>query len=841
MLIKYVFALFVAMTTMGYAQHFDDFSDGDFSVNPQWKGDTSKFIVNADSMLQLQAPAISGVSTLYLENEAIVDANFYFKVKTEFNPSSQNYLIVYLQLEGINFGDDAIFLEVGRSQDKIRLIKRVNGVEQVALQSTVDITDNSKNDMEFDINRSVDGIWELKFSVNGNSWVNLGQYYDPNILSNNRFAFECHYTATRSTKFYFDDILITGSPFVDELSPWIIDIVRLDSFQVKLKFNEPLDSTTITPESFSFSNASTALNIDYSSSDSSLSFSVGNLDWNRETILTILDWTDESENKIKDASIVLNWQKIYPGDILFSEIMFDPTPPVYLPEYEFLEIYINTTYSLTSRGIQLMTDGKIIELPIHELKPGGIYIIGENYPNIEQVDSTNNINCIYLPSMSNSEGNISIWNKNGELINAISYQRKLLDEQKQNGGWSLELSQLNEYCSMESWQYSSDYFGGSPGYLNEGVLEEIDRNIEFRVQIINDQEIWLESNLILDDPEWIDPSNFVFNGEFRLSSVERKSGNLLKLVSHYPFEKGKEIQLGITFNSISCFGEEVKGTILTFQMPENALSENVHVSEILFNPSDKIRKFVEFVQQGTAPIDCFDLLLGQKSIDSDEWDFYPVSSAHTLWYPTEFLVLTGENGWNSEVGNCNEEILFMHMNSFPSLPKSGAKLGLFRRNHLAIDTFCYQENWHADYLVELEGVSLERLDYNNDPCLKNSWNSASELTGYSSPGCENSFQNKKSVNDRLEISSDIISSRIDVEHIDLTFKLLNPDENISVLVYNLDGLLVEILARNKFAIGEGVISWSGKNHAAGSFVVQAIIMNGEKLVQQEKWLINLLP
>ena len=47
----------------GEAQFTDNFSDGDFTLNPTWEGDQSKFSINSGRM-RLAAPAVAGNSYL---------------------------------------------------------------------------------------------------------------------------------------------------------------------------------------------------------------------------------------------------------------------------------------------------------------------------------------------------------------------------------------------------------------------------------------------------------------------------------------------------------------------------------------------------------------------------------------------------------------------------------------------------------------------------------------------------------------------------------------------------------------------------------------------------------
>src|SRR6476661_8450969 len=93
-LLAFLLIVFLHLETS--AQFTDDFSDGDFTNNPAWIGGTSDFIVNGT--FQLQSNNTVANSTYYLSTASTkaTTAEWQFFTQITFNPSSANYIDVFL-------------------------------------------------------------------------------------------------------------------------------------------------------------------------------------------------------------------------------------------------------------------------------------------------------------------------------------------------------------------------------------------------------------------------------------------------------------------------------------------------------------------------------------------------------------------------------------------------------------------------------------------------------------------------------------------------------------------------------------------------------------------------
>jgi len=109
------------------AQISDDFSDGNFTDNPVWVGETSRFMVNPEGQLQQNAASEAGQSYLSISSEIIDNAEWNFYVKLEFNPSSNNYLDIYLVSDAMDLTGpvNGYYVRIGNTEDEISLYKQL--------------------------------------------------------------------------------------------------------------------------------------------------------------------------------------------------------------------------------------------------------------------------------------------------------------------------------------------------------------------------------------------------------------------------------------------------------------------------------------------------------------------------------------------------------------------------------------------------------------------------------------------------------------------------------------------------------------------------------------------
>src|SRR5690606_4280311 len=95
--------------------------------------------------------------------------------------------------------------------------------------------------------------------------------------------------------------------------------------------------------------------------------------------------------------------------------------------------------------------------------------------------------------------------------------------------------------------------------------------------------------------------------------------------------------------------------------------------------------------------------------------------------------------------------------SLPSYPDKEGTVVLLNNENKPIDQFAYKEDYHSAIVTDVEGVSLERISYNNPSQDPNNWTSAAKSNGFATPGAANSQAKQlENFTDKITIEPKVI-------------------------------------------------------------------------------------
>ena len=165
--------LFLILNIISNAQLSENFNDGDLANNPVWSGNAPDFIVNSSLQLQSNNTVASSNYFITTPNTMATTAQWEIYVQVTFNPSSTNYLDIYLTSSVSDLTLDSntgYFVRIGNTDDEISLYRKDGGgTTTKIIDGTDGILNNSSNVVKIKVTRDDNNQWMLWRDLSG-SW-----------------------------------------------------------------------------------------------------------------------------------------------------------------------------------------------------------------------------------------------------------------------------------------------------------------------------------------------------------------------------------------------------------------------------------------------------------------------------------------------------------------------------------------------------------------------------------------------------------------------------------------------------------------------------------------------
>ncbi len=912
------FILILLFPVVCSAQISEDFNDGNFTTSPIWMGTTEKFTVNENLILQLTAPAEESEAWLFTESSAIEQARWRVRVVMGFNPSSNNLARIYLAADAASPAEmkNALYVEVGNTSDDVSLYSLSSTNTTKLIDGPDDRVDITAVDITIEVTREGD-LWTLRSNTGTGFQTEGTADYSPKFSSLFLGLF-CKYTSTRSSKFWFDDIDVTGEPYSDTYPPQLMDFQVVNGEKINLSFSEPIDTAFLsatnftletlqrTPSSVTIPDGSSTTNVELwfnpaldnvldekltlsgikdlygnGMKDTSITFSYERisvisakvkspntvevrfsksmdessiedgivqitpgefipqpslsepdmvtltfdnpLTEGVEYLLTLSNFKDVTGDTILSTHLPLLFYNPKRYDVVFSEIMTDPTPSVGLPESEFVEIYNRTGYPINTVGWMLMVNGKAMLLPDYVLNPNKEVTL---IPESAEEDWVSIPNRLPLPtwhSLTNSSGELILLSESGKVIDAIKYSLDKWSDGsfKQDGGWSFELIDVNNLSyTPNGWAYSVEPTGGTPGSENSvkaDLPDETPPETEMITYEDSDQiKLWFTESMdmftdnlishfkmksgtatiseVLADTVFADNCFLIFSEKLKINMVHEFSD--ISLTDN----TGNEV----TLNSNQYFGRP------------DTISQNekeIVINEILFNPRPDGYDFIEIFNKSQKILNLGELSFAECEDDGTITKLFPLMTESVLIFPAEYHVFTLSPQNIGDEYECHNSYHLHKMDKFPSMPDDMGTVTLSLSNGTVIDRFHYDESMHFPLLNSTEGVSLERISPESATDNPDNWHSASADCGYATPTEMNSqYSNlQKPEANSFTTENELFTPNSDgyTDKLIINYSFKNPGTVADITIFNAKGNPVKELTNNKLLGTTGFITWDG--------------------------------
>jgi hypothetical protein len=781
MKIKLLFILIV-ISQIAKSQVFDDFEDGDFTVNPIW----SSSITNADftvinKRLRSNSSLASNNFSISTANQMALNTKWEFWVNLQFNTSGSNYVDVYLISDKADLKSNLIngyFIRIGHTNDEIALYKRsgLSATSVKLIDGVNGVTNTSSSTLKIRITRNNQGLFTLERALSSttNSYFLEGSIADLDFTTSSFFGiFIQQSTASFFQKHFFDDFLIE-SMVSDKNPPELVSAETLDSNTIEITFNEAMDSLEVLNKvNYSFENYEGQIEFIETTSDPA-KFKIKltkPLNTGNYTI-KIISIKDKSGNVIQDKnSASFTYKKPYKpqvGDILINEIFADPTPQIDLPSVEFIELFNKSDEPISLHNWKL-SDVSSSGTLVNTIIPALSYLILCAKSDTAEFKKYGNVLGISpWPSLSNAGEEIKLRDQFNNVIDSVFYLDSWhSDATKKQGGWSLERISPTSNCQdFINWGSSIDQSGGTPGKQNSIFTPNYEKIalVADSLHRLSDSTLTLFFNKPLNIKE-LSKNNFILSPASTNLKEITSSKNQKQLTLKYEkkFESGTDYKLKIE-NLKDCDGNTVSNNqSLEFGTPKAPVppppppvridTAQLIITEFFADPSPEVGlPLVEFIEIFNPGLD---------TVDLQGWSINDPQTKGTMKKymlpPNEYLILSPApdttifKGFGKTLG----------ISPWPSLKNSSDEIILKSFKNRTVDSLNYSDTWYKDSKKMAGGWSLEKIDLNNPLCSGfYNWGASLDSAG-GTPGRRNSLNKSNHFSEKLKIDSlKIISENI---------------------------------------------------------------------------------
>jgi hypothetical protein len=845
--------LLLTLTTSN-AQITDNFADGDYDTNPVWSGTASSWQVNSNFQLQSTNQVTNGSFYLSTQNGLATTVQWDVYVKLDFNPSGANFVDVYLisnqQDLTLSSSIQGYFVRIGNTNDEITLYRKNGNTETVIIDGANGILNNSTNTINLRVIRDAANQWQLLRDITGTgaAFVSEGSVTDATYTTSSYFGFLVKQsTPTFYNKHYFDDISVK-SYTPDVIPPAITNAVVSSPNSVDIYFSEPVAQTAAqTLTNYTVNNG---VGNPVTATRDASNFALVHLNFlnnfPNQVLLTLTanNIADLSGNILNNGTVQFMYAVAGPYSVVIDEIMADPSPPVSLPEVEWLELKNTSGFDINLQGWRLgKPSGLSGPLPSYLLKKDSFVIVctSGSVPALLPLGKT--ISVTSFPSLSNSGDQIFLQNSAGTIIHSVNYSDAWYgNELKKDGGWTLEMIDTHNPCvGAANWKASVDPRGGTPGHINSVDAVNPDQQSPHLLRAYAPDSVTVV--LVFDEP--VDSTNASNVAQY---SISDNIGNPVSaLAMRYGFD---QIQLNLSaaqallrnkiytvtvVGTTDCSGNAVQTPASArVGLYEHLDSLDVVLNEILFNPRPTSNDYVEVYNRSGKIINLRNLYLANRSSTGQVSSITQVTSGDYLLFPGDFMVFTESKALVLAEYVALNPSQFLEVN-MPSFNDDKSNVILLNEQGNIVDELAYNEKWHFKLISNREGVALERTNYDAATQDEKNWHSAATSVGYGTPTYKNSqFTANGAVEGEITVTPEIVSPDNDGmdDYATISYQFPQPGYVANITIFDAAGRLVRYLQRNALCGLNGYFRWDGlgeKNQKlpVGMYIIYTEVFNLE--------------
>ena len=531
--------------------------------------------------------------------------------------------------------------------------------------------------------------------------------------------------------------------------------------------------------------------------------------------LTLNELLDQDQHIIPESQHRFGKGQV-PGyhQLLISELMADPSPSVGLPEVEYVELFNPSDQLLSTQGIRFSDASTTVVLPTAFLAPQEHLILCNTADQADLTQYGRTLAVSTLPTLNSTGDSLRLTDAYGREIFTIVYSYNWYnDAEKKEGGWSLEMVDTQRPCGeQDNWAASVDPAGGTPGRENSVKQANPDR---FGPKVLGAFAV-SDTIVHLAFDERVDASSTRFAKIYLSDALAAQS--IYWQPKEVIITLTQALRTGHTYsvrveNVTDCSGNLINEADNTtaFVLPQVADAGDLLLSELLFRPRSGGEKFVELYNHSDKHIDLKDWHLADLKEDTLT-NVETITDHPYVLAPGEYVALTEDPATLKADYPAAPEERLLKVAALPGLPVEEGTLVLLNPSQKIMQQFHYADRSHHPLLTGTQGVSLERItweDLADNPAI---WQSAAQTVNYATPGYRNSQQAGNLASQAtLTIDPPVFApnqaGRANYTRIHYQFGRAGTVAN--VLIYDAQGRRVRDLAQNITLAEQGFLVWDG--------------------------------
>ncbi len=814
---SYLLLVFLFFQIPSYSQLQETFSDGNFTSDPFWEGETDFFSISSGMELQSNGPNASSQLYLSTPNTLGLNTEWNFYARLDFDITTSNWARIYLTSDLSNTKNalKGYYVKFEGTSNSVDLYRQDGPTHtRLIAGKTGRAGKTTSNSFRIKVIWDLLGNWHLysDTTASGEHFQKEGTASDSLFTSSAYCGVFFTHSATRRALFYFDDFTIAGA------SLCLLTVQPKSAYSLELLFNKNLDPFSATQtENYRFLSPSLSiLSVDFDP------FVKNKVLLHLSTPLSAFTSysisTTVSDETLREISMLHTLSFHYRpatsyGDLLLTELLPDPSPSIGLPVEEYAELYNNTSDTLDLLHFTLSDESSTAVFPSYLIPPHQYVLLCAQSKVSSFSEFSPVLGLSNFPSLNNNHDKIMLKNQNGLLLHQVSYSDLWYgDNDKKQGGWSLEMIDLNNPCGGETnWTASVDPSGGTPTRKNSVAAHKPDLTPPQLIRASITDSLSIE--LFFDeapDTTTLTPAQFHLDQNNSLSGI-LPADNKIMLVFARPFTPGELHTMTISWIR-DCNGNTMPPIQVGLVRPQESIPGDLLINEVLFNPWPGGVDFVELYNHSDKYIDLKNWQFANYSNNTVS-NLKPISLESFILKPGEYAAFTKNKSiLVNHYPFCIQERIFQ-LPDLPSYNDTEGTVILLNNQNQVQDRFEYSENFHFAMLDDKEGISLERIspyEITNNP---DNWQSASSQSGYATPGYRNSQNTETEGHSLVWVEPQVFTpdQNGDKDFTLIHYRFESPGNVVNITIFDVYGREILRLARNELLATEGFYRWDGNN------------------------------